>query len=129
MTTTAVGRRANRVVIAVAIVVWTIVAWGGRIGLLTEGESAWAWIRVGGSAAVGVLAAFAVVAEIGERWRAGLLALFVVWTSVLWVRSLIVNWAGDGSLAFKLVHTVLAAGFFTLAWFAWTAVRSAESPL
>jgi hypothetical protein len=45
-----------------------------------------------------------------------------LFTVILWVRSLIVNWAGDGTLPFKLVHTVLAIGFFALAVWAFAFV-------
>jgi hypothetical protein len=54
------------------------------------------------------------------RLRTGpLFYLFSVWTVVLWVRSLVVNWTGTGSLPFKLVHTVLAIGFFILVVSVW----------
>ena len=116
--------RRRRLGIAVAIVIWTAIAWGGRIGLLDGGDSIWAWARIGGSVLVALLAAFALVSAIGDRLADGLLLLFVVWTTVLWTRSVAVNWMGSGSLAFKLVHTALAAGFFVLVWFAWTERRA-----
>lgn len=112
-----VGRRGRRLGLGLAIVIWTAVAWGGRIGLLAESDSIWAWARIGGSVLVGLLVALALVSAIGDGWADGVIVLFVVWTTVLWARSLAVNWMGDGSPAFILVHTVLAAGFFTLAWF------------
>lgn len=126
MTTTAETGRGMRVGVAIAIVVWTAISWGGRIGLLIGGESSWAWARIGGSAAIGLLAALAIVSQMGEPWRTGLIGLFVLWTVVLWTRSLVVNWMGDGSLGFRLVHTGLATGFFTLAWLAWRTVRTAN---
>lgn len=105
-----------RVALAVAIGAWTLVAWGGRIGLLTSEEGLGAWLRIGGSLIVGALAVAALLAPQLEPARRPALVLFSVFTVVLWIRSLIVNWVGDGSLPFKLVHTVLALGFFALAW-------------
>ena len=107
-----------------AIVVWTAIAWGGRIGLLIGDGSIWAWGRIGGSLLVALLAVLALLSPIGDRLAGALIALFVVWTVLLWTRSLAVNWAGSGSLAFKLVHTVLALGFFVLAWFVWGESRA-----
>jgi hypothetical protein len=51
-----------------------------------------------------------------------------VFTVVLWIRSLIVSWAGDGSLPFKMVHTVLALGFFALALWAFTYATTTDDP-
>ena len=50
--------------------------------------------------------------------------VFSIFAVVLWVRSLIVNWIGGGALQFKLVHTVLAVGFFALAVWAFTTALS-----
>lgn len=120
-----------RVALAIAIAVWTLVAWGGRIGLLTSGEGVGAWLRIGGSLAVGMFAAAALVLPQLEPVRKPALIVFSLFSVVMWGRSLLVNWAGDGSLPFKLVHTVLALGFFVLAvWaygFATSSVR-AHSP-
>lgn len=110
-----------RIALATAITVWTLAAWGGRIGLLTSGEGVDAWLRIGGSLLVDVFAAATLVIPQLEAVRKPASIVFSVFTVVLWVRSLIVNWAGDGSLPFKLVHTVLALGFFILAWWALTA--------
>jgi hypothetical protein len=116
-----------RVALAVAIVVWTLAAWGGRIGLLTSDESVWSWVRIGGSLLVGLLAAATLVLAPLQDVRRPVLIVFAVFTVVLWVRGLVVNWIGDGSLSFKLVHTVLGLGFFALAWWAWTLATSAEA--
>lgn len=113
-----------RVALAIAITVWTLVAWGGRIGLLTSGEGVGAWLRIGGSLSIGLLAATTLVFPQLEEARKPALIVFAVFTVVLWLRSLIVNWVGDGSLPFKLVHTVLALGFFALAWWAFTFATS-----
>lgn len=114
-----------RVALAIAITVWTLVAWGGRIGLLTSGEGIGAWLRIGGSLLIGLFAAAALAFPQLESARRPALILFSVFTLVLWVRSLIVNWVGEGSLPFKLVHTVLALGFFALAWWAYSYAASA----
>lgn len=107
-----------RIALGIAIGVWTLAAWGGRIGLLTSGEGWGAWLRIGGSLLIGLFAAAALLVPQLEDARRPALLVFSVFTVVLWIRSLIVNWAGDGSLPFKLVHTVLALGFFALAWWA-----------
>lgn len=112
------GLRDRRVLLALAIVVWTAVAWGGRIGLLTGSEGSWAWARVGGSIAVGAAAAAVLVLRRLAGALKPVLLAFSVWTVLLWARSLLANWLGSGSLPFKLVHTILALGFFALAWWA-----------
>lgn len=110
--------------LAAAIAVWTLGAWGGRIGLLTSGEGSGAWIRIGGSLLIGLFAAASLVVPQLQPVRRVALYLFAGFTLVLWTRSLIVNWTGDGSLPFKLVHTVLAVGFFALA--GWSIVVANE---
>jgi len=104
--------------LAIAIVVWTLAAWGGRIGLLTSDEGVGAWVRIGGSLAIGLFAAATLLIPQLEPARKPALLVFALFSVVLWVRSLIVNWIGSGSLPFKLVHTVLALGFFALATWA-----------
>ena len=109
-----------RITLAIAITVWTLAAWAGRIGLLTGGEGIGAWLRIGGSLLIGLFAVASLVFAQLEPIRKPALIIFSVFTVVLWIRSLIVNWAGDGSLPFKLGHTILALGFFGLA--GWTYV-------
>lgn len=104
-----------RVALGVAIAVWTVAAWGGRIGLLTSDEGLGAWLRIGGSIVIGLFAAATLLVPQLEAARRPALIVFAVFTVVLWARSLFVNWTGDGSMAFKMVHTVLALGFFALA--------------
>lgn len=117
-----------RVALGIAIAVWTLAAWGGRIGLLTSDEGLSAWVRIGGSLLIGLFAAATLLVPQLEGVRRWALVVFSLFTVVLWVRSLIVNWAGDGSVPFKLVHTVLAIGFFALAWWAFSlATRSTPS--
>lgn len=107
----------SRTVLAVAIGAWTLFAWGGRIRLLTQGEQDLAnWLRIGGSLLVGVVAVVGLIMAGGgglERWA---LTLFAAWSAGIWLRSLVLVWTGEQSLGFKIVHTVLAAGFFILAW-------------
>lgn len=116
-----------RIALGIAIGVWTLAAWGGRIGLLSSGEGWGAWLRIGGSLLIGLFAAAALLMPQLEDARRPALIVFSVFTVVLWIRSLIVNWAGDGTMAFKLVHTVLALGFFALAWWAVSYVTTASS--
>lgn len=116
-----------RAALAVAIGIWTLAAWGGRIGLLTSGEGWGAWLRIGGSLAVGLLAVLTLTVPALESWRKPVLLTFAVFTIVLWARSLIVTWTGSGSLPFKLVHTVLAVGFFALSWWALSITSSSRA--
>jgi tellurite resistance protein TehA-like permease len=116
-----------RVALGIAIAVWTLAAWGGRIGLLTSEEGLSAWIRIGGSLLIGLFASATLLIPQLAGARKWALIVFSVFTVVLWARSLIVNWAGDGSLPFKLVHTVLALGFFALAWWAFTFATGSSS--
>ena len=115
-----------RVAVGVGIVVWTLAAWGGRIGLLTEGEAnAGAWLRIVGSIVVGVVAGVALALP-GLQWLVRpAVWVFVAWTAVLWSRSLYVNWTGSGTLPFKIVHTILAVGFAVLGLLAISQISSA----
>lgn len=105
----------STLVLAISITAWTLIAWGGRIGLLTSDEGVGAWIRIGGSLFLGLFAAATLVIPQLASARKPALISFSVFTVVLWARSLVVNWSGEGTLGFKLVHTVLALGFFALA--------------
>lgn len=111
-----------------AIGVWTLAAWGGRIGLLTSGEGWGAWLRIGGSLAVGLIAVLSLTVPALEGWRKPALVTFAVFSIVLWGRSLLVTWTGSGALPFKLVHTVLAVGFFALSWWALSMTSSSGAP-
>jgi hypothetical protein len=110
--------------LAVAIAAWTLLAWVGRIGLLVGGEGLASWLRIGGSLLVGLFAAITLLVPRLEPVRRPALIVFAVFTMLLWARSLYVNWTGSGSLPFKMVHTVLALGFFALALWALAAARS-----
>lgn len=113
-----------RLALAIGITVWTLAAWGGRIGLLTSGEGIGAWVRIGGSLLIGLFAAATLAFPQLESARRPALLVFSVFTVLTWVRSLTVNWIGEGSLPFKLVHTGLALGFFALAWWAYSYAAS-----
>lgn len=118
----------SRTVLAIAIGVWTLLAWGGRVRLLTDAEHGdlGNWVRIGGSLLVGGVAVAALLLAAGGGWERWALTVFAVWTSVIWIRSLVTVWTGDQSMAFKMVHTVLAAGFLILAYLA--ADRGWSSP-
>ncbi len=103
-------------VLAIVVLGWTLVSWGGRIGLLADAEltDPGDLLRIGGSLLIGWVTS-------GILWWAPDRAnevrwLFVAWTVVLWTRSFVVTWLDPPSLAFALVHTVLAIGWFLLAW-------------
>ena len=110
--------------LAISIAAWTLLAWGGRIGLLVGGEGLASWLRIGGSLLIGLFAAATLVAPRLESARRPTLLVFAVFTVLLWARSLYVNWTGSGSLPFKMVHTVLALGFFAFALWALAAARA-----
>lgn len=110
----------GRPALAIAILIWTALTWGGRLRLLTDAEQSDLdnWTRIGGSILIGLAAALVlwlVPASGVERW---VLSAFAAWSTLIWLRSLITVWTDDNSTAFKLVHTVLAAGFFALAYLA-----------
>jgi len=92
--------------------------------MLASGEGVGAWLRIGGSLAIGLFTAVTLAVPQLEGARRPALIVFSVFTVVLWARSLIVTWVGDGSLPFKVVHTVLALGFFALVWWAATFATS-----
>jgi hypothetical protein len=108
----------SRTVLAIAIGVWTLVAWGGRVRLLTGAEQADLGnrVRIGGSLLLGGTAVAVLLLSVSSSWERWILTLFAAWSTVLWARSLIVVWPGNQSMAFKVVHTALAAGFFVLAY-------------
>ncbi|MFP3914646.1 MAG: hypothetical protein ACLFWM_07200 [Actinomycetota bacterium] len=108
----------TRTVLAVAIGVWTLLSWGGRIRLLTQSEQDLGnWLRIGGSLLVGAAAVVVLAATGGGGLQRWVLTLFAAWSVGIWLRSLVSVWSGEQSLAFKAVHTVLAAGFFVLSYF------------
>ncbi len=97
-----------------AAALWTFIAWGNRIGLLTGDEASepWTWIRVGGSLAFGVLLALVAIplwrgASV-SAWMATVFVGFGVLMLVVWLRSAVSVLGGDESAGFKVVHVVLA---------------------
>jgi hypothetical protein len=103
----------NRRWLGAAILIWTLVAWGGRVALLSAGDDLFDIARIGGSLLIGLVAALVLWMGRSPVWRP-VLYVFAGWTSLLWARSMWVNWSGSGTLAFKLVHTALALGFAVL---------------
>jgi hypothetical protein len=114
----------NPLWLAAGVLLWTGVAWGGRIGLLTDGDGWSDLLRIGGSLLLGMVTPIALAVPSLRSRSAPLFYLFGIWTTGLWLRSMVVNWTGSGSLPFKLVHTVLAIGFFLLAHLVWKVARS-----
>lgn len=110
--------------LAGGVLVWTGVAWSGRIGLLTDGDGWFDLLRIGVSLLLGLATAIALAMPSLLPRSAPLFYLFAIWTVGLWLRSMAVTWTGTGSLPFKLVHTLLAAGFFGLAYLVWKVARS-----
>jgi hypothetical protein len=110
--------------VAALVLLWTGVAWGGRIGLLTDSEGWSDILRIGGSLLIGLVTAIALAIPSLRPRSTPLFYLFIIWTAGLWLRSMVVTWTGSGSLPFKLVHTVLATGFFGLAFLVWRVARS-----
>lgn len=93
---------------------WTLISWGGRIGLLTDADAAdfASWARIGGSIVIGLATA---VCFIAGRFQRPMSVVFALWTVFVWVRSLVTVWTEPNSLAFQLVHTALAVVWFALA--------------
>lgn len=112
----------SRRVLAVFIVVATVITWGGRIGLL-DGRADWlALTRIFGSIVIGLMTAFVLfVADQGSRPAVRHLVgiVFSGWTSVVWLASLVSVWSTPNSNTFRLVHTILAAVWLSLAWMVW----------
>lgn len=117
----------SRTALAIAIAVWTLLTWGGRIRLLTDAEQADTanWLRIGGSLAVGAVAVVALLALGGSQAERWLLTFFALWSTSIWARSLFAVWSGEQSMGFKAVHTVLAVGFLALSYLA---LRTGWSP-
>lgn len=113
--------------LAVGIAGWTLIAWAGRIRLLTDAEQGDLsnWARIGGSLLIGAAAATVLILAGGGQLERWILTLFAAWSVGIWLRSLVIVWMGDNRTAFKLVHTVLATGFLFLAYLA---LRTGWSP-
>ncbi len=100
------------------ILVWTLAIWVPRIWIqpITGGGNA---ARLIGSLMLGLLAVVALVRQ--RRWSGPVLWVFAAWSVVLWGRTLWNYWTLDNTPELRVVHTLLAAGFFYLAWRAVTA--------
>ncbi len=99
-----------------AAALWQLASWGGRISLLTEAErfDAWNWGRIGGSLVFAVL--LGVVAVRARHRSAREVAVaFLVFSLVLWGRSLGLVWSEPNELGFRLVHSALAVITWSLA--------------
>ena len=98
-----------------AAAIWTFIAWGNRISLLTGDEASepWTWIRVGGSLLFGMaLAVIGFVLWWGRPlspWMARVFVGFAALMLVVWIRSAASVLTGDESVAFMAVHVVLAS--------------------
>jgi hypothetical protein len=90
---------------------WTVVVWATRIPLLEPDATVSDWIRIG----IGLLTGFAVGAvglrypSVPARGRAWINVGFAFVMVFLWLPSLLSVWTTDHQLAFRLVHTTLAA--------------------
>lgn len=91
---------------------WTAAVWGSRLRLLTAGEAAnWPTVAriVVSLALAGMLLLLAVGASSRQSSGApAILFAFSVWMVIVWVPATLSVAAGNGSLSFKGVHTVLA---------------------
>ncbi len=98
-------------VVLVAAALWQVVAWGGRISLLTDAETSdwWNWFRIGGSLLVGVAVALVGIGLVRRARPARVVAwAYLAVGLVTWTRSLVNVWTEPNSTAFRLVHTGLA---------------------
>lgn len=105
----------SRRIVGWAILVYTLASWGGRIGLLTDvdGGNLWSWVRIGGSFVVGIVTWLSFVTN---RWQRPMAFFFAGFTTLIWIRSLVVVWTEPAnSLAFNMVHTGLAALWLVMA--------------
>ena len=108
-TVVVLGPRDRLVLLGAAL--WQVIAWGGRISLLTDAETSdwWNWFRIGGSLAAG-LAVGLVGLGILRGARAARLAAwaYLVVGLITWSRSLLTVWTEPNSMGFRVVHMLLA---------------------
>jgi hypothetical protein len=116
------ARMMSRRTLGWVIVGWAAVTWGGRIGLLADFGDLVAWARIALSVAVAVGAAVALLRP-SPASRALLWAYAGV-TGFVWLTSLVSVWTSPNTFAFRLVHTVLGAVSFVLAFLAGRAASS-----
>ena len=106
--------------LGLVIVVWTLAVWLPRIWIIPVGDL-WELIRIVVSIAVGLGAALALVRR--GRFTNSMLLAFLVWSAGVWGRTLWNYWALNNPPELRLVHTLLAIGYFYLAWRAYRTVR------
>ena len=86
---------------------WTVAVWASRAGLLEADATAFAISRVWVTLALGVLLLIG-AARPNHRYTTATMLLYAAWMVVVWIPSLVSVLGGDESLAFQLVHVVLA---------------------
>lgn len=113
--------------LAAVIGVWAAVTWGGRIGLLAGDETFVSKARIAVSLAVALLAVVAILTR--ATWVPYAVGLYSGTNLLVWSTS-VVSVLGDpsSSVAFKLVHLVLAAVSIGIAATAWVLVISRSGP-
>lgn len=110
----------SRFGLGVLILLWTLAVWLPRIWIIPV-TPGWDLARLVLSMLIGMTAALVLFRP--NRATRPVLLVFGVWTIAVWGRSLWNYWSLDNPLSLRLVHTVLAAGFFYLAWRAFAATR------
>jgi hypothetical protein len=97
-----------------ALGIWTLFTWANRFrNISTSGESAWWYLPAVLFLAGGVLCLLAFWR--GRESYVGPIRAFALLGSAYWIVRTVLVWFGDWSGAFKVVHTVLALVFVTLA--------------
>lgn len=99
---------------------WTLAVWLPRIGIIPV-NGVWEYSRIAVSLILGVGTSLSLVKQ--GSFTKPLLYGFAAWSVAVWGRSVWNYWTLDNPLDLRLVHTVLAAGFFYLAWRAFTTAR------
>lgn len=106
------------------MLLWTLIAWGGRLTFLAVGDDWRDLARIGGSFLIGMITGMVLLLPSLRIWAVPAIYVFSAWTTVIWIRSMIANWTESGALGLKLVHTALAIGFGLLVWWALAFARS-----
>jgi len=116
---------------------WTLLVWGGRIGLLTGAERVdpASWFRIGGSIAFGIALVFLGVlmwrTDSPSGWSEPASFANLIFSLAVWLPSAARIVTGEARAGFKAVHVVLAVTSLALATGAvWAAgrPRSTERP-
>ncbi len=98
--------------------VWTLAVWLPRIWIIPVGD-VWEMARIVVSMALGLGSAWVLLRA--TRYLTPVLLGFALWSVVVWGRTLWNYWTLNNPTDLRLVHTILAGGFFYLAW---RAIRS-----